>query len=163
MPTIQYIDTGEAFTSAISTLEKLLQQNKQTLQFHNLYKFDQLLIKRSGDIALVFDGGSPRTVSLGKRDQSRALGGQQCRCAIMDISINIYWYFEAFNPGRDTYNHIKSLGILTRLLYENDEMLGLSVGGGTGVTVTRSELVARRVQTDMFLAGLVAVDIPVRF
>lgn len=151
----QPLETGSEFSDVVANLARLIKLNQNELELYGeVYDYDELLQPSTPSIAVVFQSGRPETRVLG------ATLGRGCS-SIMIVNVNIYIYLEALALSHLNLQHIKRLGLLTKLLYKKNNLFNLVPG--ERMSVNNASIIGRRMQTNIFLTGLVEVSVPVRF
>lgn len=144
-----YLDQGDQFTNAVVNLEKLLQLHRNELELVDIFSYDEQLIPQTPCAAIVFERGNPVPKSLGGR------------CSLMNVDVSIFLYLESLSIGQQTIEHVGRFGMMTRILYKNNDLFGLC--HSEHMIVNSAQMVGRRLQSDVYLTGQIELSVPQRF
>lgn len=140
------------FENAIINLERLITDYETQLDLREIYNYDEQLIPEGISVAITFNTAQPQTTNINSQ------GG--CR-PVMNVNLYLYLYLESLQIGRETLDHVKRMGLLTTILYANNRLFGLC--HSERMVINNVAMVARRLQSDVFLAGQYDITVPIRF
>ena len=143
------IETHNDFGNAISNTVQLITEYQKYLELKDIYRYDRMDMIQTPSSAVVFNNGVPQSKSLGSA------------CNAMVIKLIVYLYLETLTPGMDTYSHVCRLSSMVRMFYDHSNLYGLCAS--QRLNVDDSQLIGRRLNSEVYLAGQIDLTIPTRF
>jgi len=141
--------SGNDLSDVITFLHTLIQEYRSYLELKELYAWDKLTIAGAPACCIAFDTASVSPTSLGHN------------CNEFRPQFNIFLYFESLTPGMDTQPHLSRLYNLMRVIYDNSSLYNLCATNP--VSIEGMDLVARRIESDVYLTGQLTIVTPIRF